>query len=202
MAGDLRRLGRKTSESTPLGATTRFEYAGTRPEPVRVISPTGRETLLTYDARGNPSVFRDPAGFETRMEWMRGQPAGDREDPLAQRTEVTHDAFGRPAVDPRSVGTRNPASRYDAADNLIRIENSLGEAVQFEYDALDRRTKTIDPSGKETVFAYDPAGRLTSVTDPAGRATSYTYDDFGRLVAASGDRRTRAHPDLPARQPA
>jgi RHS repeat-associated protein len=174
-------LGRKKSESDPLGNTIQFEYAGERPQPIKVISPAGHETVLAYDANGNMTLFKDPAGFETRMEWDANGRLVATQNPLGHRTEITSDALGRPQVVQDPLG-RQTLFEYDAVGNLIKIQNYLGQAVRFEYDLLERRVKSIDPSGKATITTYDAAGRIKTIKDSAGKITTYNYDSYGRVV--------------------
>jgi len=174
-------LGRKKSESDPLGNTIRFEYAGERPQPIKVISPSGRETVLEYDINGNMTLLKDSAGFETRIEWDANGRLVATQNPLGHRTEITSDVWGKPQVVQDPLG-RQTSFEYDAVGNLSKIQNYLGQAVQFEYDLLDRQVKSIDPSGKETFTTYDAAGRIKTIKDSAGQITSYNYDSYGRII--------------------
>ncbi len=61
-------------------------------------------------------------------------------------------------------GNRRLAERryeYDAASNLIHIENSFGDSIHYTYDPLGQLLSATQ-RGLEETFAFDPAGNLLS----------------------------------------
>ena len=61
----------------------------------------------------------------------------------------------------------NTRYRYDPADRLTAVEQSLASA----------------PGGRiVTRYTHDGHGNLANVTDPNGNVTRYTFDDFGQMV--------------------
>jgi len=97
-------------------------------------------------------------------------------------------------------------AEYDAADNLIRTVDPLGNVTLMVYDALNRLVKTVrsasdpdydirhDPALAKYLFsgapdldlveetAYEAAGRVLYTVDPAGVRTWYAYDELDRQV--------------------
>ncbi|MEM7254727.1 MAG: RHS repeat-associated core domain-containing protein [Pseudomonadota bacterium] len=97
--------------------------------------------------------------------------------------------------------------RYNAAQELIRVEDSLGHYVTYHYDLNGNRTSenTYDPydmlrqhvsmahdardrvlsvnrAGSITAFDYDDEGNPTVTTDPNYRETHAEYDALDRIV--------------------
>lgn len=176
---------RKLSQTDPIGNVTRWEYAGDDPRPVRVITPGGRVTSVTFDARGNVTQVVDPAGAATSLLWdAAGNLTGTR-DALGGTTSAAVNALGLPAAVTDPLG-RSARFSYDATGDIAAIDNALGERIAFERDLLDRPIRVLDPLGRATRYTYDAAGRIASITDPAGAETAYEYDTFGRLVRRRG----------------
>jgi len=71
---------------------------------------------------------------------------------------------------------------YDAAGNLIRSVDALGNKTSVDYNACNQPVAVADALGNVTRRSYDAAGRLASITDALGHTTKYKYDDHGWLV--------------------
>lgn len=98
--------------------------------------------------------------------------------------------------------------QYDAAGNLIRSTDTLGNVALMGYDALNRPVRTlqnasqpnynlsVDPDLRNYVVSgvadqdlltyteYDVLGRVTRTQDTLGSWTLYAYDALGRQTAA------------------
>ena len=137
---------------------------------------------MTYDPIGRLVATRDPAGYETRMNYcaeLAQQPCAIV-DALGNVTTVVEDELGR------ETERRDP----------------LGNVVRTGYDNLGRRTSVTDPAGKQTRFEYDVIGRLTKVIDAAGGETVYGYDGRGNRTRVEDANRNADHLRLRRRQPA
>jgi len=72
---------------------------------------------------------------------------------------------------------------YDESQNYIaRIEDPLGNTINYSYDFFGNRTTFIDGNGNKTTNTYNEANELTAVTDAKGFITSYLYDEEGNLT--------------------
>ena len=100
---------------------------------------------------------------------------------------------------------------YDAASQVVAVDDPLGNRTQFVYDADGRQTqvtlpdpdgagpllsptrqttydnlgrtiRTLDERQVETLFTYDLNSNLTSLRDPGGNTTSWVYDGLDRQV--------------------
>ena len=101
------------------------------------------------------------------------------------------------------------ARRYDANGNLLWVEDTSNNKINYYYDALNRvtditngstfatieyatccslRTKLTLGNGCYTEYDYDDARRLTKITNKKSDGTvisswSYTYDDVGNVTS-------------------
>ena len=137
---------------------------------VRIATPVGR--VIQFDKTG---------GAYTQ--------SGIKDLPFQLVASGPHLVLGDP---------RNGMRRlFDAAGNLVRIEDGRGNALTLSY-AAGRLSQVSDGLGRALSLAYDSQGRLTSVgdgtrtvafahsgsdlasaTDAAGNVTRYAYDSAG-----------------------
>ena len=73
---------------------------------------------------------------------------------------------------------------YDAAGNLTRMTDALGQAYQMGYDARGQLLSITDPLGHVTAFEHDARGQVTRVTDPMSRTYTFSYDEAGNRIAS------------------
>ncbi len=154
-------LHRMLSITDPLGQT----YVS------NVFDSSGRVTQQT-DGRGHVSLLyygdhltrvRNPLGDDRVVAWT----------PDGRRQRVTDE------------GGFTTTSHYDAAGNLVRLEEPEGATSTFEYDLFDNLRKSTDALGNQTVFVYDADSRPTLIRDPALHETSFTYDIEGNLESTT-----------------
>lgn len=137
--------------------------------------PTGRETVLNYNARnGDLESATDEYGFTTTYKY----------DKYGNPTVVEHETT-------RGGTTVVTKNTYDERSRLIKTESTLGPTVTYTYDALDRVvTSTADDPGgfRDTLnstYAYFPGGQIKTVTHDGGGGLSlkqeYVYDLMDRL---------------------
>ncbi|WP_143494865.1 MULTISPECIES: RHS repeat-associated core domain-containing protein [unclassified Pseudomonas] len=96
--------------------------------------------------------------------------------------------------------------KYDQDDNLVGVNNALGQSVKFsDFDSQGRAQEITDSNGVatsfkftvkgllesvvvdggETLFAYNSVGDVTRITDPNGGFLQYTYDESRRVIGVS-----------------
>lgn len=72
---------------------------------------------------------------------------------------------------------------YDEGQNYVtKIEDPLGNNVNYAYDFFGNRTMTMDGNNNKTVYTFNDANELTAVMDAIGNTTSYLYDGEGNLT--------------------
>ena len=189
-------LGRLTREILPDAAEADGDDGNSANNPT---------TSFYYDALGNLSCTEDAVGNRT---WYVYDELGRQLaviDALVASADV--DSDGDNVVDAAAWSTR-PASAtdhavttyYDAAGNVVRIVDQLGNSTWFFYDALGRQTESVDalaadssvdtdadglpdavPSEHVTATTYDAVGNMQTITDAEGNTTTYTYDAINRV---------------------
>lgn len=146
-----------------------------------VITEPGRTTDYDYDAFGRVTmkVVTDTATTESRVTTYAYSP-----NTINSKGDTV---LGRLAsVDgPRSDVSDITSYTYDAALNLVKITNALGQHTDFAaFDSAGRPLSIADTNGIITTFVYDSMGRLISQTVGA-RTTDYVYDNAGLLTQVS-----------------
>ena len=174
---------------------------------VRRTFPDGKESLITFDDRGNVTEIRDVLGHIVRYGYdLKGRqthtffPDGtvaSAEYDLIGRKKVAKDRGGRiveydwDTLDRLVKVTLRDAQgkletmesyRYDDKDRLTKVTDALNRTSRIEYDALDRVRKVTDPVGQFIEHIYHPTKNLlVGVRDSSGRETIYQHDEMYRL---------------------
>jgi RHS repeat-associated protein len=207
--------------------STRAYDAATRT--VTSISPSGRVSTATLDALGRFSEIANPGIVPVRFGYdAQGRSSamtqGARSwsftydpnwalasmtDPLGRRTEIVHDAAGRPTRQMLPAG-RATDTTYDSIGNPTAVSPPASQAHGFSYGASDLLSsyqappvggaastthlvrdldhdlaEIVRPDGRRLSFVRDAAGRLASSTTDLG-TTLTTYDTPGRLLTVGG----------------
>lgn len=173
-------LGRRISELDPLNNETRWEYEDDKPWPTRITSPSGRVTVIVYDAVGNPLTITNAAGLQGAREYNANGDLISSTDALGNKTELSYNAIGLLIGVTDALGQVNSFD-YDSLGNLITTTNPEGEVTTYSYDALNRQTIASDPLGITITSIYDGASRLIGRLDAKGNGWGFEYDNFGRL---------------------
>ena len=144
---------------------TSFDLRG---RPVRVEKPDHEHgaVALAYAPSGLAVTATDPDGAGRT----------ERKDYLGRVVEV---------IEHTEAGDSATRYDYNAAGDLLRVENALGQAVAMSYDTLGRKVAMDDPDMGRWSYAYDPAGRLVAQTDAKGQTIGFSHDALGRVVAKS-----------------
>ncbi|WP_157527156.1 DUF6531 domain-containing protein [Micromonospora rosaria] len=128
-------------------------------------TPSGRSSRWSYDADGRPESLRT-GGHLVRFE---------------------HDDLGREisrTVDD-AVALRQT---FDAAGRLA-VQHIAGITERdFRYDAADRVTAIVETLDGERTFAADEAGRIRTVVADGSERERYDYDAAGNLTGTGGGR--------------
>jgi RHS repeat-associated protein len=171
-----------------VGNVTTFNTYNTYGEPVTLTDANGVITTLTYDARAR--LTSRQVGTETTA--FAYYPTG-----LLQKTTLPDGGYIQ--------------YTYDAAHRLTKIQDGMGNSIQYVLDALGNHTavSAYDPSnvlsrtqsrvyntlselyqvigsaGTSAVtstYGYDGNGNPTSIQAPLSRDTSYAVDALNRII--------------------
>ncbi|MBL9204367.1 MAG: RHS repeat protein, partial [Opitutaceae bacterium] len=126
----------------------------------KIVDPTNRNTLHTYDARGNLTQLTDRAGKVWSMTY-------DSRDNLLSST------------DPAGRVTRYT---YDTANHLLTRTDPTGLVTTSTYTSLGQLASCTPPGQGTTSYTYT-GGQLSTITRPGGATTTFTYDLVGRVAS-------------------
>lgn len=159
-------LGRKTSESTPLGETTMWQYDGTSALPSSMDPPAGATLQFEYSDTGQV----------TRKYWI------DDQSNEHQLEQAIYDDAGKPMSERRG---ELPATHYeyDTAGRQTAVIDPAGNRTETEYNPDGSIARTINPDGYEHTYEYDEHGRVYQETPYDGFYTQRSYDAFGNVVS-------------------
>jgi RHS repeat-associated protein len=153
---------------------------------LELSSSLGAQVNLERDALGQVRqttagawqslVGRDAEGLELHRQLSGGL-----------RQDWEHDAAGRPTSQRLSLGSRverRRRYRWQGADQLTEIEDSVAGPTRYTYDALGSLTGAVYANGTQDVRQPDAVGNLFRT---AAR-TDRTYGPGGQLQRAGGMR--------------
>ncbi|MBO5062624.1 MAG: RHS repeat protein, partial [Prevotella sp.] len=152
-------MGRRTSETDPLGNTTSVLY-NAMGKIERVCYPNGSSMTYAYSKTGKLTAITRPDG------------TGER---------YTYDPNGNLIRKENSLGEAL-SMEYDCLNRITAVTNPMGGVRRYAYDAVGHVTALTDENGNTTAYSYSPNGNLLNVIDALGVETCYTYDCNGRLT--------------------
>jgi RHS repeat-associated protein len=165
-------FGRTCSVFDGAGGETRMEYATIGSDngaplkrPVKVLSPEGVETTISYDACGRITTRTVAAGTSQ-----------------AATTRMAFDAAGRQTS---ITNARGKTTRFffDERGRRTRVMNAMKNATTFTYDDAGRKLSQTDAKGNITRWTYDSMGRVLTTTDAKNQVTHFEYNSAGQRIA-------------------
>ncbi|CAI8951882.1 Sugar-binding protein [Pseudomonas sp. IT-P253] len=191
---------------TDVNDITRFKY-DTKGRLTHVVNALGHITERSnFNFMGDPQTVIDPNGITTALTYS---PQGWVTS-VSTANSITR--FEYNAVGDITKLIRGDSGwltyTWDDARRLIRINNSLGEKVEFDldpmsnrtairfsdnvgnltkqhrnvYDELGRLLNSVGASGQTSRTQYDPNDNPTILTNPLNYSHTGTYDSLDRLV--------------------
>ena len=146
-------------------------------DPVKVVRPDGRKVNFFWNGSG----YEPHPGVYSILE-ATGNGWRFTDEELTVET-FDEDGLLLEIVD--LSGMRQTAIR-DSAGRLVRVESSLGDALDFTYDGGDRLATVTDSGGRRWDYRYDTLGRLAFVDKPDGATREYHYEDLRHAYALTG----------------
>ncbi len=179
--------GRRTSE-TDVRGTTRYAYdpAG------RLVSrtePDGRQISYTWNPDGYLAAMTVPSGtirygysepgVLSSVTSANGDVVRYTRNATRQLTRIEHP---NGLVETRAYDELGHIARAD----ILRGDDSVVAAWQYEYDARSRKSSVLDADGRRVDWEYDELDQLLveSIADPerGDRTTRYVYDEVGNRI--------------------
>uniref|UniRef100_UPI002ABD88DF DUF6531 domain-containing protein n=1 Tax=Paraburkholderia sp. J67 TaxID=2805435 RepID=UPI002ABD88DF len=203
--------GRQIARTDALGRTERTEWNGYYDVPVAETDPANARWTYRYDARGNLTMTRDPAGHATEyhrderglvhtvrdarggykhLEWNARAQLTAYTDCSGKTTRFAYDARGALARVTDAAGQQTVYAA-DALGRVTSIVTADGARQAFRYDGAGRLVEVVDPHERSTRYELNPRGLLLSRTDAAGRVVKFGYDEAFRLGALTNENRER-----------
>ena len=71
---------------------------------------------------------------------------------------------------------------YNAAGDLLRRTDGMGNGVSMAYDLMGRRLSAATAAGSSQQWEYDAIGNVRASTDGLGNRTEFTLDKWGRIT--------------------
>ena len=71
---------------------------------------------------------------------------------------------------------------YDPSGNIIQINDSYNNQINYTYDTIGRKTKEEGPDLGVWQYSYDKNNNLIIQTDDIGKTISMGYDELNRIV--------------------
>ncbi|MFY9227026.1 MAG: RHS repeat-associated core domain-containing protein, partial [Blastocatellia bacterium] len=147
------------------------------------ISPSGRNTRFTYDARGQKKMVIDPLGGVVTYNYDINRNLISLKDQRNNATTFSYDELYRviKVTDPSGKYT---TTSYDSEGNMINQVDRLSRSITVSYDELDRPS-TVQYVDATLTWQYDAVGRRTRAEDTQfeGSFISWAYDNANRLLS-------------------
>lgn len=167
-----------------LGNKTSYEYATHLgdPLPIKVTTPEGRETEITYDTKGRPIKTKAPSGAEWDFSYVGNWSVVETvTDPLDAETGFEYDArLNRIKVtDPLNRITQ---AVYDDLDLPVEVTDALSRKTKMENNGNGDTKKLTDARDNVYTSAWNGSGIRKSLTWPDATKQSYLFDANGDLT--------------------
>jgi len=176
-------IGRKVSESHPLGRATAYEY-DVMDRLIAVIDGLGNVGTLAYDGNGNKTDHWDANLKHTGFTYDEKNRLVNRTDALNQIEEYCYDGVDR-RVGITNVRGATASIVYDAMGNVVQEIDPTGNVVRYEYDGNGNRTAAINAKGGRKELIYNELNLLVEVIDAIGNSETYSYDLNGNQIQAT-----------------
>ncbi len=181
-------LGRRIAATDPRGFTTRFAYDLLN-RLTAVANPLGQAVQFAYDPNSNLTSVKDPRNGEIVYTYDPMDRLATRRDQLLRSEVYTYDAQGGGTL-VSFRDRKNQETTWDPYDDLnrptvVRFHNSAGTEVgtlTYRYDAANRLDQLTDSVAGAITWLYDPLDRLTRETTPQGMI-DYVPDDANRRTS-------------------
>ncbi|MCW5970849.1 MAG: hypothetical protein KIT57_20280 [Blastocatellales bacterium] len=194
------RLGRLVARRDAQGNETRFEYD----DAARTLAVIGVESgineageritqvfssTVRSDARGLPVEEIDDLARTTLREYDSRGLLVRITAPAGRVFEIEYDVFGQPVR--QQITAQDRARRkqveYDANGNVIGLELSSGNRVEYVYDGLNRLVRTLRDGITESEYEYDAEGNATTERNENGVVFKREYSAEGRMLREEAD---------------
>lgn len=190
--------GQVLAVNSPVSTST-YSYDGT--DPAGAEEHRGLVTSLTvtdvgtyeaaYDADGNPTTQKLPAGITQRLSYTDGSVTGlsyeftSSAEPATVGFSRSYGLDGRVRTD--TTPERSKAYSYDLSGNLSQVQDEVITAGAADEGSCTVRQYAFDQNGNRTSITTieDDTSCVTDASSNAAVVTTYAYDDQSRQVTGA-----------------
>ncbi len=155
----------------------------------RIISPDGKEQVITYTAAENESqLVKTVVGEHSFVSISKNDSFGRKEfDELQLGSGFVSRQFDYLNGDITDEHKDNKLLKSTPTTQLVsEITFSDGRTIDYEYDAEERITKVTDSVDGITRYTYDALGQLLTETKNGQLINSMIYDRYGNILHKNG----------------
>lgn len=135
----------------------------------------GQRSTQSYDATTRTLTATSPAGRQSSLTYdARGRVVAKRPDLSADPVVLTYGPTG--LLTQISRGNQRWIYAYDGRRRPISRTDAKGGITLYTYDEADRLLSTTSPNGQVYSVRYDPNGNRAAMTMPNGAEHAITYD--------------------------
>ncbi len=199
-AGDPIEIGRgefvhNVSDIVVRGAGIDFDFARCYRSNVNYVGPLGRNWTHSYNIRirkESDFVYYLLLGDLSEQRFIRHPKYGTDGYNYFTPQNGNHNVLTldgtKPVVNkPGGVTYRFVETARKTAFLVERIEDKLGNYLQFHYDSKDRLSKVdVNSAHRNIEFHYDDIGRFSFIRDHSGRTVRFDYNYWGYLEKITG----------------
>jgi RHS repeat-associated protein len=152
------------------------------PGAMRTTDALGHSTTVFFNDLGQLSAVVDPLGHRIGYAYDADNHLAGVAFPDSLFIRTNFDSRGNllSQLDPLGHAVH---MTYDATFNqLIGIEDPLGNSTSYVRDGHGNVTDLVYPDGSAEHFSYDSRGLPTRSVNRRGQVLFYTYDDNGQLI--------------------
>jgi len=104
-------------------------------------------------------------------------------DPDNKQKTERRDHLGRifEVIEHADLGNQSTFYWYNAASDMLEVENALGYSTLITYDARGLKLTMDDPDMGYWTYTYDENGNLSTQTDAKSQVITFTYELLNRV---------------------
>ncbi len=159
------KTGNLVSVTDADGHTETYDYDLLNRETRRTARDGGVQETL-YDKNGNVVRRINPVQY------------------LSDKSGLTYsyDLCNRLSRVTSPAGSILEENTYNAAGDLLKRTDGMGNGVSMAYDLMGRRLSAATAAGSTQQWEYDAMGNVRASTDGCGNRTEFTLDKWGRIT--------------------
>jgi len=174
------------------GVETKFEY-DVMNRLSKTIDGLGNEQHFFYDKTGKVIEVVDVNGNSTQYEYSALGDVIEITDALKNKTKITYDKMRRIKeieqycsisdtwTTEKKLTAQITKFTHDKNGKIIKVEDPLGQSIEYKYDCDGQHIATLNELGDETEYLYNQLGMLEEIKYPDEKNVSMYYNELNQL---------------------